>query len=194
MTIKRLDADSEQYLSLVVDAQNCIINVSNSWEPLAVQGGAGDSLQANKILGLPLKDFIQSDITWMAVETALKLCRLKRQPLSKPYRCDSPTHQRFMQMDLIPLQPFSTGLVKMQHGLLKEEPFKKPLYIQDMTASQGKTSLPHLILRCSFCNSLKNPKLGFWQTPEIFEHNQTIEQPLQVVHTVCPSCKEARWG
>ncbi len=169
-----------------VDKDNIITRLSSGWDQAAADGQAADSLAQNKVIGLPLRHFITSDTTRMYVESCLKLCRLRQQVLYRPYRCDSPTHKRFLELQLTPL---AEQAVEMKHFLLKEEPFERPVSIEDITNAEITPAGTYV--RCSFCNRLKSMKNEHWTLPE-----QVALQPsqaLRVIHSVCPDCKDAMW-
>lgn len=178
--------EAQHLVSLTVDEQDTIIDVSSSWDSVAKSGGAGESLFAKRILGQALADFIKSDNTTMYIATVIKLCRLQKKTLFREYRCDSPTHKRFMEMEL---QPLEEGFVKINHYLLREEPLETPLHLQDITPDLLNTS--PALLRCSMCNRLKKPGEAVWLPAEQF--SATEEKPLRVIHTVCRDCLVAIW-
>ena len=174
-------------VSLMLDINNQIIAVSDSWDCNAKIGHAKASVYARNILGKNLQDYISSDETVMYIDTALKLTRLTDKIHYKPYRCDSPTHKRFMEMEITPL---ANGELSINHFLLFEEPFSKPLFLQDV--SQQSVRPISYLMRCSLCNDLKDPVTDEWLMAEKFDAQESA--PISVIHTVCPSCKEKRWS
>ncbi|SFX42914.1 hypothetical protein [Marinospirillum alkaliphilum] len=171
-------------VTLTVDADNYILSLSSNWEAVAAAGNAADSLACQKVIGKPLHEFISSDTTRMYVETCLKLCRLKKATLFRPYRCDSTTHKRFMELQLTPLD---NQVVEMKHFLLKQEPFETPLHFEDI--SHDAHALPQL-LRCSMCNKVRPIQGDHWSAPE---HYQTGSGSTPVIHTICPDCNGMVW-
>ena len=170
----------------MVDANNCITSLSDTWSKTAKDGGAADDLAVHRVLGQPLRYFITSDTTRMYVEASLQLCRVRQEVLFRPYRCDSPTHKRFMELQLTPLPEKA---VEMKHFLLREEPYTEPVYFQEISFKRRKPA--GTCLRCSFCNRLKPLEQETWMPPE--EVNQSYVSPLQVIHTVCSDCKGQAW-
>ncbi len=173
-------------VALEVDAHNIIRRLSDSWIATASEGGAAASLAPERVLGQSINCFITSDTTRMYVEASLQLCRVRQEVLFRPYRCDSPTHKRFMELQLTPLPQRA---VEMKHFLLREEAFQQPLNLEEISHLSQKPK--GACLRCSFCNRLKPLELNRWMPPE--EINQSYVSPLQVIHTVCPDCKGQVW-
>lgn len=184
-SISQRGEDAIKLVEMVLDAHNIIIEVSESWDESAKAGNADSRLSKNSVLGLPIEYFISGDSSVMYVDAALKLCRLKKQTLFKSYRCDSPTHKRFMEMEL---QPLDQGMVKISHYLIRKEAFESPLYLKDVTRTAPKNGL---MVRCSMCNQLKKPGTETWLPPEEFHASE--DAPLSVIHTVCPACQVAIW-
>lgn len=177
-------------VSLIVDRHDVIESVSSSWTAVAEQGGAAESLLPDKVIDRPLAVFIRSDSTRMYIESCLKVCRLKQQVLFREYRCDSLTHQRFMELQLTPLDNLA---VEMKHFLLREVPFAKPVRLKDVSDQpEGQPKgLPHRFVRCSMCNSLKAVGSHHWVAPENL--SQPLAVPIPVIHSVCPACLNKIW-
>jgi hypothetical protein len=171
-------------VTVTVDADNHIIGLSSNWEAVAEAGDAAASLASHKVIGQPLHEFISSDTTRMYIEACLKLCRLRNSSIFRPYRCDTPTHKRYMELQLTPL---AHKAVEMKHFLLKEEPFETPLHFEDI--SHDAHALPQL-LRCSMCNKVRPIQGEHWSAPE---HYQPVKHSTPVIHTICPDCNALVW-
>lgn len=172
-------------LVVTVNRRGVIEDLSTNW-----LAGLDDNIKADldpgKLLGQPLSLFIRNDSTKMYVESCLQLCRVSQKVLVRTYRCDSPTHKRFMELELTPLPG---GAVKMTHSLLGEEAFIHRLDIteQPVNSSDKVTA----IVRCSFCNKLRLMGETQWLEPE----NLVKSKPknLSVIHSVCPACTQTSW-
>lgn len=171
---------------MVVDADNIICAVGEGWSAAAEQGNAAETLAQHQVVGKPLAQFIGNDTTRMYYDAVLKLCRLRGEAMSREYRCDSPTHQRFMSVTLTPLEE---GKVEMRHTLLREYPFNFAL---KLACSGADKALPGRgVLRCSLCNRLYDREQELWQEPAQLVREQSLS--LTVIHTVCPDCQATRW-
>jgi hypothetical protein len=178
-------------VALVVDRYDVIQSVSSTWQQVADEGNASESLQQDKVIGNGLDRFIRGDSTRMYIEACLKVCRVKQQVMFREYRCDSPTHKRFMELQLTPL---ADGAVEMRHFLLREEPFEHRVNIQDISPTEkasSATTKPYSYVRCSMCNSLKKVGGDEWVLPE--NMGDQLVNITKVIHTVCSACQNKIW-
>jgi len=171
---------------LIVDELGIIESVGGGWEQAADAGGAAENLKPQNVIGRPLGCLVGNDVTRMYYETVFKICRLRRKTLSRNYRCDLPTHKRFMQVTLTPL---ARGRVEMRHQLLHEEPFDNVFTSTEADESSGSSSA--LALRCSVCNQLRLSGSQSWVEPETLVGE--APRQLSVIHTICPACKNTNW-
>ncbi|MBN2644681.1 MAG: hypothetical protein JXR59_04315, partial [Desulfuromonadaceae bacterium] len=117
-------------------------------------------------------------------------CRLRNEPLTRDYRCDSPTHQRYMR---VTLYPEGDGSILMKHETLREVPFSHPVVIRDMSRESPAPAqiASARVLRCSMCNRLKLKEAETWSSPETLSEHET--KTFHVIHTVCPDCRSTIW-
>jgi len=162
-----------------IDAAGCVMAVCPEWDAVARQGGgAAGALQAG-VIGRPLHQFISGDATRMYMDAALQAVRLLGQPRRLRYRCDTPTVRRSLEMTLVPL---GGGGVRIQHGLIEQQPRLRPLVClpDERPAGEGAGG----VWRCSLCLRLQ-PAGQPWQAPE-----QVASPRLVVRYTVCPRCRQ----
>lgn len=176
-------------VSLTVDRFDRIIALSDNWQAVAQQGQAEKLLNLQAVIGRHLGYFIRGDDTRMYTEASLKLCRARQEVLYRHYRCDSPSHKRFMKLQLMPLP---NKAVQMNHFLLKEEAFDHPVHIDDI----GEKFLPENngilnFVRCSMCNSLKRVGSNKWFDPDKLTADDANH--VAVIHSICPDCKTQAW-
>lgn len=174
--------------SLTVDNANRIVDLGDSWLLTAEEGGGANLtvLQPNRLLNCFLSDSIKDDNTIMLMESLLSVCRLRGETLYREYRCDSPTHKRFMEIELI---PFEDGHVQMNHYLLREEAFDKPVKFD--FAYRPTEAIPKTYFRCSMCNKLSltnSEHSDEWEEPEVFTQQHSLEKSM-IIHTVCKACR-----
>jgi len=172
-----------------IDKHNLIIHIGGDWENAANMADVQQELNPDKVIGRLVFDFICSDSTRMYYDAVFKLCRLKQSQATLDYRCDSPTHKRFMQLTLFPLKDFG---IRLQHDLVREEPFDHTLDVKenlDYTPSQQVIITPNK--RCSICNRLQLAGETVWVYPEELVEKQPLS--LKVIHTICSECKNINW-
>ncbi len=175
-------SDQDGDISYFIDANDHIVKVSGPWDEFALDNeGPGACVQA--IVGKSLTSFIAGDVSKMFINTMLMSARVKGQPISRPYRCDSGRLKRFMEMSIVPLPD---GGLEVKHRLLRSE----PLYsYQFIPAKRVGSSGAVRTKRCSMCN-----KVAFGS--EWFEIEAALEQgvlPTEHSHGpwifgVCPPC------
>ncbi|MCK6424249.1 MAG: hypothetical protein L6Q75_04070 [Burkholderiaceae bacterium] len=159
-----------------VDRQDCLCELSGDWDARLAEGGGAAACRGARILGRPLREFIAGDSTRMYLDAALEATRLTGQPRRLPYRCDTPTLARRMQMCL---QPLADGRVRVTHQLLAQQPLPRPL------ACHAAASAPEPArLRCSLCLRLRTPE-GHWLDPVTAAPDVAS---LAVHYTLCPDC------
>lgn len=163
-----------------MDRQDCLCALSEDWDALLAEGGGDPSCRRARILGRPLRDFIAGDSTRMFLDAALEATRLTGRPRRLPYRCDTPTLARRMQMCL---QPLADGRVRVTHLLLAQQPLPRPLAFRAATQAPAR-------LRCSLCLRLRSTA-GHWQDPVSAPPDPA---PLAVRYTLCPDCCGAAAG
>ncbi|MFW6343049.1 MAG: hypothetical protein ACOC00_08505 [Halothiobacillaceae bacterium] len=172
-------------IRVVIDDQGVITDIGGGWAQAAEQGGAADALAVDRVIGRPLARFVGSDATRMYYNAVFKLARLRRQSLTREYRCDSPTHKRFMEVTVTPL---SDGGIEMLHQLLHEEPFEHAFTPMPVTRPDARLGTA---VRCSICNRIRLAGTQEWVEPERLVEQQA--RTLSVVHSVCPDCKQHDW-
>jgi hypothetical protein len=182
-----MTSSSFDIITMTIDRHNIITDVGSAWVDVAAKGGASDTLAPQNVIGQPIENYLGGDVTQMYYDAVFKLCRLKNEVLTRAYRCDSPTHQRFMQLTLTPK---ADGSIEMLHETLKEIPFENSVNIVDM---HKETTLraPAYTKRCNICNRLQYPNQTRWLAPEDLSQNAPLH--VKVIHTICPDCKAIDW-
>ena len=158
-----------------------IAQVSASWDAIAV-ANEGPKAIAEQVVGRPLREFVHGDTSWMWVETVLSVVHHLGRPKVRPYRCDTPTHRRFMTMTV---EPWDTGL-QVTHRTDRTEPLAQPV---DVRFANGAGAAD--LLRCSVCNRVQVN--AHWIEPDVYA--QTFDlSTLHVQHVVCDDCLQAPLG
>jgi hypothetical protein len=163
-------------ISYSVDAEDNLIDFSSNWDEIASEADT-QSVMSDNITGKPLREFIQGDPTKMYVETILSFARSSQKPLIRQYRCDTPTHQRKMQMEVIPSKD---GAVKLNHTLLSKTPWNKSGTIVHKNST--------MLLRCSICNDIEYQNQWITQDDLLLLMSDYERTPIEVDYIVCPRC------
>jgi hypothetical protein len=158
-----------------LDGDDTIIGVGSTWDCFAGEND-GHEVVAELVVGRSLWDFISGDPTRMWLSSLLTLARLREETISRPYRCDSPTVKRFMNLE-ITRDP--GGVLKLSHHLVRVEAMHTPCTVSPKS-SPGKKMLQ----RCSVCNRF-NASQG-WVEAEDLE--APVPWPITVIYAVCGDC------
>lgn len=168
-----------------LDAADRIIEIGGNWDGFAASN-QGQQAMTRQILGTYLHEHIVDDNSRMFIYTILHGVRTLNRPATRPYRCDSPTLKRFMQMTVTPLE---NGVLRVSHHLLRTEALSHPLNFHAANHRIPTAHWEKAIVRCSMCNQVKIDQS--WLTPE----NALEKQPevarmasIPVIYTVCPQC------
>ena len=103
-----------QVIEYRIDHHDRILQVSDSWRRFAVENNA--PVKVLEAVGDSLWDHIYDSGTQDLYSLLLDSVRLSQQPLSFPYRCDSPSVKRFMAMTMV-CEPLEEVLGAAGHPL-----------------------------------------------------------------------------
>ncbi|ABK44111.1 hypothetical protein Mmc1_1602 [Magnetococcus marinus MC-1] len=171
-------------VEITVDASNLICAVNTAWHRFARENGC-EHLTDEAVVGRCLFDYIEGGATRIFVETMLHAVRHSQTPLVCAYRCDSPDLRRDMEMTLYP--PVS-GLLRMQHRLVRERPLITPVVFNRVP--ENRYACAEQVKRCSHCNALR--VRWSWHDVEQLEELglRSGENPLDVYYGVCDRCHD----
>ena len=168
-------------LSYWIDLSENIVDVSADWERFALDNG-GRGIEARQVLGRSLLSFVHGDVSRMFVRTLIQSARLLRRPLVRPYRCDSPTTRRYMEMRL---SLDDSGLLRWEHRTVRTEPMQHALHFT--VQQQGRPlARPGRLVRCSMCNRVKAGQ-DWGEADQVFTHAED-DREILVIYGVCPDC------
>lgn len=156
-----------------IDHNDRIVALNADWDTQAAEGDGGPRCTTAAIIGRPLMDFLAGDATRMFMRSALQAVRLLGQTRRLPYRCDSPSDRRRLEMVMSPLPG---GGVRIEHVLVEQTP--------RLPGLQRLARAGHMAggWCCSQCLSVKLMGASEWQPPE------TLDTTLLAVD-VCPPCQ-----
>ncbi len=163
-----------------LDTRDRIIEVSGDWDRFAHDNGA-DELTSYLVIGVPLRKFISGDVTRMFIDTMHARARLSGQPMTIPYRCDSPGVKRFMEMSLTAI---GNELVS-EHRLLAEHAMHHVLDFR--IADEGRPCT--WTKRCSMCNRLTAHDGRLLEPDDFAETGRTDGKAVNVIYHICPDCR-----
>ncbi|WP_040767103.1 hypothetical protein [Novipirellula maiorica] len=166
-----------------VDASDMIVAVDQWWIAFARENNTTD-LDEDSVVGKSLWDFISDYPTQRLYQEIHRFVRMTGNPITVPFRCDSPTLRRYMQLTIRRLETQELGYESV---LLRAVPSRR-LAILDPTEERSAAFLT----MCSFCKrSLVEPS-GWLEIENIaiklrLYRKQTVPE---IRYTVCPDCED----
>jgi hypothetical protein len=129
-----------------VDDDWRIVRVDEAWAAFARANDAPELLPPHPI-GTHVLACIADRTTTALYESLFAKVRRTRFPLSLPFRCDSPTRRRFL--DLL-IEPRSLGGLRLRSRLLRTEPREAVPLLDRRRPRNGR-----LLRMCSFCKRVE---------------------------------------
>ncbi len=172
-------------MTYTLDKGDTIVAVSGQWDEFA-RNNNGEKTLASHVVGRKLERFIVGDTTRMFVLTMIMSARHLQRPIYRPYRCDSPTHKRFMEMII---QPRAEGRLEVIHRELYCEPLLHRARLVAVSPGSGATYAK----RCSLCNRVQVE--GVWSELDDAIESRRLQveaSGLKVIYGVCPDCLTRR--
>lgn len=169
-------------VSYCLDSEDCIVSVGGEWD-LFASTNDGDTCLARDVVGRSIWCFVRDPALAAVYERVFTAVRRRQEPLSFPYRCDSPELRRYLRMAVFPEN--STGL-RIESAVERTEPIDVPLAVK--FAKRGAT----LLHRCSICLDLGLGGAEWLPLEEALEDGRLAAEsrPLQAIYSVCPCCQE----
>lgn len=165
-----------------LDEANVIVCVDDWWLAFAQENNASGLNEAS-VVGHMLWDFIADEPTRTLYKEIHDHVRSTGHPITVPFRCDSPTLQRYMQLTI---SKHVDGQLLCESSLIRVVP-QHHLALLD---SKQKRSKPYLTM-CSCCKrSLIEPS-GWLEIENIALKLQLFDKQAVpgIIYTVCPECE-----
>jgi hypothetical protein len=156
-----------------------IVSVDAGWSEFALANGAPE-LASDALLGRPLMARIAGDSTVQLYEHLFDKVRRTGRPVVVPFRCDSPTLRRFLELTV---EPGSRGL-RVSSTLLHTESRLRVSLLDPRTPRSDEP-----LRMCSFCKHVKVDD-DWREVEDAVVALRLFERELlpMISHGVCPSC------
>jgi hypothetical protein len=164
-----------------LDHDDRIRAVSTTWLTFAQHNGASD-LHPDRVIGRPIWDFVTGTDVQEVYKAIFTRVRTREQPISVPFRCDSPDCRRYMQLTVASAP--KDGLA-LSATLLREEP-RDRVAVLDREASRSDELVP----MCSWCKAVRVAPGEWLQVEEAAERLHLLDAVSlpRLTHTICPAC------
>jgi hypothetical protein len=176
-----MTVDDRSVSEYQLDHDDRIVALSHAFLAFAVQNDTPEITTA-ALVGRPIWDFVAGVTTRELYAALFQHVRLRQQPVRFPFRCDSPTRRRFMEMEVFPEPDLALRLA----AIVVRSEDRPPVALLDPRVSHSDVVLE----ACSFCRAIRVAD-DRWLPAEdavsalaLFEARQL---PL-LSHGVCPAC------
>ncbi len=167
----------------VVDADDTIISVSDSWPVFARANDASESI-ASRVVGTSLWQFIEGREVQHLFRVVLQRVRENDTPVILPFRCDSPGMRRLMRL-IISHQ--IEGRVQFDALLVREEP-RAPIALLGSGPREGRAFLA----MCSWCKVVRVAPEVWLEVEDAIVRLGLFRTSLlpAITHSICPRCEK----
>ena len=163
-----------------VDASGNITAVNDEWVEFAIENGAPELLRQS-VVGHAIWDFMDGKETRHISRLILDKVRTSGTAITLPYRCDSPSLKRFMEMEIVPVEG---GRVEFRSRILRLEK-REPVELLDIKAVRSES----FITICSWCRRTRTSK-GWVEVDEAVRTLGLFSMDAlpQITHGMCEDC------
>ena len=176
------DTDKKRTFIYRIDKNDRIIYVDDEWLSFA-QENQGELLNRENIYSKSLWDLISGNDTVFLYQHIFDRVRSTKQEIEIPFRCDSPTCRRYMNL-IISAQ--INGVLEFLSQIVREEPRD---YVSVFDANIERSE--EFMKVCSWCKKVALSE-GDWREIEeavnILELYSKLPSP-QITHGMCPECR-----
>jgi len=166
-----------------IDKDNIITYVCENWFSFAEENDGGGKCHPDFVKGKSIMQFIADHETIHILESIIRKARNSKQLIKRiPFRCDSPSKRRFMELSLIPL---GHDDIEFRSTILNIEEREAIAVLQSNVPTSEE-----FIRICSYCKKMAVSE-NKWVDLEIAVSSLKLFEKStlpQISHSVCPSC------
>ncbi len=165
-----------------IDKYDKINSVSGNWESFANSNGWDSEIAPKSVTGRYLWDFIQGNETQHLYDELFKKVRNGGILGPIPFRCDSPSERRYLELTL---KPLSDNAIEIQSTIIRTES-RDTL---NMLAEDECLSNQFLRI-CSMCKKIDIDKNRWVELEEGLAYLRLFEKQEVpcLTHGICPNC------
>ncbi len=169
--------------SYEVDDDLKIVAVDEAWSEFA-RANDGMDLLPPRPLGRSLLSYIPDLPTAHVYGRLFDRIRQTGQPLSVPFRCDSPRLRRFLELRL---EPRDEGGFRLSSVLLRAEP-RPPVSLLERSRPRGTD----MLLMCGWCKRVAIAE-AWVEVEDAVSELKLFERKVlpDISHGICPGCLES---
>ena len=170
-----------------LDSDDRIRQVGGDWNDFARRNGAPE-LNADAVVGRPLWEFIAGPETRHLYQVLLRMTREQQRAVNVPFRCDSPTCRRDMELSIAPAED---GAIELSATLTAER--DRP-YVALLDPNVARSDA--LILMCSWCKRILAPENEWLEIDQAIDRFGLLAaaEPPSISHSICPACESSHFS
>ena len=165
---------------------------THEWNRFAQENDAPELASETNVLGRNLFDFITGDEVRQSYRDFHEvLWRGAQEFIAISYRCDAPSFQREMYMEISPCR-FGDGFNGLLYRSVLVRQHQRPA--MNMLLRPEKKTLPidpPIVTVCSYCLNIRDKNTNQWITPESY-YQQGGNQQVALSHGICDHCMETK--
>jgi len=172
-----------------IDRTDTIVSVSDNWRSFADTNAWGSSLGSTDVVGHKLWDFIHDLETQHLYQNVFARARSGRSGMPHehwdiPFRCDSPSERRYLQL-LVEALPDES--IQLTSTILRTES-RSPVRLLDVDTPRSTD----MVTVCSMCKKIRVSPQQWVEIEEGLVRLRLFEADRmpQLTHGLCPSCYE----
>ncbi len=168
-----------------IDHTDTIVSISENWSAFAESNAWSGPIGPNEVVGHKLWDFIQDIETSHLYQQLLGRVRAGKLSRSIPFRCDSPSERRYLELSMEALPDdqiqFTSRILRTEH--------RDAVDLLDTDAPRSAD----LITLCSMCKKIEIAPGEWADIEEGLPHLKLFESDRmpQLTHGLCGSCYAA---
>lgn len=173
--------------SYVIDSDNKIVSVNTDWLSFARENRAPNLAVSEDVIGRSLFDFVSDKETRHLYQMIIERVRNNGETVTIPFRCDSPSLRRFMELEI---SQQTNSWVQFVGRIIREES-RTSVSLFDPEFPRSS----EFVVVCSWCKRVNVS--GEWLEVEHAVNQMEIfnqaKQP-RITHGICSDCSERMLG
>ena len=168
----------------IIDSNDCILHVKkDNWDEFYKQNSKQSNCLSNEVSKSSLWDYIDDFETRHLYENILDNVRTYNRQVTLPFRCDSPTQRRYLNLTLKPLKNNHVEFIS------KIEKIEKRNYVALM--DDNRETSEEFLTVCSMCKKIKLEDFLWEEVETAVSHLKLFEKDKlpKLTHGLCPYCK-----
>jgi hypothetical protein len=176
----RVNSNDETF-SYLIDGDCLIVSVDSSFKQFALENEAPELAQQS-LIGKSLFAFLCDRNTEELYRQMIERVRSDGRPVTVPFRCDSPTERRFMELKISPAED---GLLHFCSTMKRIEPRERVALLE-----QNSPRSDEILLQCGWCKKV-NVGDDWLEVEAAVERLKLFNRPMlpELSHGICAKCK-----